>query len=629
MFTAPVRFTWKHLAIAALAAVTIGDSAAIARAADEPSRLQRLDARLRVIASAGIDQPQRVIIRVRPGTRDAMRRALAAHGDQVVFDHASGDALTAVVHGGDLEALASGGSVLSVSADAIVRPHGLLDGLLGLVAGTVDSVVGGLLGTVGTILDPADMTGAPVPPRVLRQTLGLTGSWSGRGVNVAVIDSGLEMSADFDGRVIAFYDFTGGKSAAATPSDGYGHGTHVAGTIAGTGALSASRDYRGLAPGARLLVLKVLDASGGGYTSDVIRAIDFVVENRAKFGIQIMNLSLGHPIYEPASTDPLVQAVERASRAGIIVVAAAGNQGRNPTTGLPGYGGITSPGNAPSAITAGAVQTHDTVSRSDDRIPDYSSSGPTWFDGRVKPDVLAPGHNIVATAAKRGAIYKSYPHLKAPDADYIRLSGTSMATAVTSGVVALALEAHRATQGRYAPPPTPNTVKAALHYTALAVRNDLGIEYDPLREGAGALNGEGTIELTRTMDTAMPTGSYWLTRAPSPWTAVGGEWMRWQEEVIWGNAVIWGSTVAINHAAWDEAVIWGSADEAVIWGSNDGAVIWGSSDLVWTDPDSWATAVIWGSDSIGTHGASDDEAVIWGSTNDMNPDNTAWRTPEP
>jgi serine protease AprX len=626
-----------HLVVLIAAVGTLGDSIG-ARGADRSQRLRRLDARLRVVVDSGTDDAQRVIIRVTPGGRESMRRALVSHGDQVLAEHESLDALTALVHAEDLPALAAGNSVVSVSVDAVVRPNGLLGGLLGGVVGVVgvvtDVVIGvvdGLFDTVSTITGPEDSTGPAVHPRVLRETLGVGSTWSGKGIGVAVIDSGLEMTDDFQGRVIASYDFTGGRSAAVSPSDGFGHGTHVAGTIGGSGARSDNRDYRGLAPSVKFVILKVLDARGAGYTSDVIRAVDFAVANRVKWGIQIINLSLGHPIYEPASSDPLVQAVERAARAGVIVVAAAGNLGKNPTTGLPGYAGITSPGNAPSAITAGAVNTGETVVRGDDRIPDYSSSGPTWYDALVKPDVIAPGHNIVATAARQGYLYKTYPQLKAEDGDYMRLSGTSMATAVASGVIAQALEAHRATQGIYAPRPTPNAVKAALQYTALAVRNDLGIEYDRLREGAGGLNGHGAIELTRRMDTRSATGSFWLSATPSPWSTIGGQTLPWQEGVIWGNAVIWGSTVAMNHAAWDEAVIWGS-NEAVIWGSNNGredsAVIWGSSDLVWTNPQSWATAVIWGSDSIGTKSASDDEAVIWGSTSGMTEDNTAWKTPQ-
>src|SRR5206468_2370080 len=318
---------------------------------------------------------------------------------------------------------------------AVVRPHGLLGGLLG--------VVGGLLNVVGEVFLPnnADTSGPVAAPAVLRQTLGVDNtSWAGRGVGIAVIDSGLEMSAEFSNRVTAFYDFTNGKSAAVSPFDDYGHGTHVAGIIGGSGALSYNYAYHGLAPKVKFVVLKVLDRTGAGFTSDVIRAIDFAVVNRSSLGVDVINLSLGHPIFEPAESDPLVQAVERASRAGVVVVAAAGNYGKNPTTGLPGYAGITSPGNAPSAITSGAVNIQNTVPRGDDRIPDYSSAGPTWYDAFVKPDIVSPGHNIVAVAAKNGYLYQTYPQLKADNSDYMILSGTSMAAAVTTGSIALLIE---------------------------------------------------------------------------------------------------------------------------------------------------------------------------------------------
>ena len=293
------------------------------------------------------------------------------------------------------------------------------------------------LNVVGQVILPAngDVSGPIVYPSLVRNTLGLqTSQWTGRGIGVAVVDSGLEMSSEFRYRVTAFYDFTKGGVDAVPAYDDYGHGTHVASLIGGSGALSSNSANKGLAPNVRFTILKALDKNGAGYTSDVIRAIDFAVDNRVALGIHIINLSLGHPIAQPAAADPLVQAVERASRAGLVVVVAAGNMGINPATDKPGYAGITSPGNAPSAITVGAAKTLDTVSRNDDRIPDYSSSGPTWYDALAKPDVLAPGHNLVAAAAKQGTIYSAYPKLRDADSDYIRLSGTSMATAVTSGV---------------------------------------------------------------------------------------------------------------------------------------------------------------------------------------------------
>src|SRR5205823_6630317 len=144
-----------------------------------------------------------------------------------------------------------------------------------------------------------------------------------------------------------------------TPYDDYGHGSHVAGLVGSSGALSAGL-YDGPAQAVRLLILKVLDKNGKGKTSTIINAIEYVIANKDRLGIYVINLSLGHPIYEPAASDPLVQEVERATRAGLIVVTAAGNNGRNPDTGLPGYAGITSPGNAPDAITVGASRSLDT-----------------------------------------------------------------------------------------------------------------------------------------------------------------------------------------------------------------------------------------------------------------------------
>src|SRR5205814_8374148 len=139
-----------------------------------------------------------------------------------------------------------------------------------------------------------------------------------------------EASADFTGRVSAFYESTNGGVAAA-PYDDYGHGTHVAGLIGSSGVLGAGA-YAGVAPNVRFVVLKALDSTGGGFTSDVINAVEFVTANRAALGVDVINLSLGHPPFESVTTDPLVQAVEKAVRSGIVVVASAGNYGRNPTT---------------------------------------------------------------------------------------------------------------------------------------------------------------------------------------------------------------------------------------------------------------------------------------------------------
>ena len=324
--------------------------------------LDRLDATLQTVVSTGVQAPQRVIITMRPGKRPAMRSLLTNLGRPVIAEHPGIESLSALVAADDLSTLVSYPEVLSIAADHVVRPTALLGGLTSTLTGTVTGLTSGLLNVVDEVFLPAkgNVSGPAVYPTLVRATLGLQSSeWTGRGIGVAVVDSGLEMSSEFRGRVNAFYDFTKGGVDQVPAYDDYGHGTHVAGLIGGSGALSPNNANRGLAPNVRFTILKVLDKNGAGYTSDVIRAIDFAVEKRAELGIHIINLSLGHPIAQPAAVDPLVQAVERAVRAGIVVVAAAGNMGVNPTTGKTGYAGITSPGNAPSVITVGAARTND------------------------------------------------------------------------------------------------------------------------------------------------------------------------------------------------------------------------------------------------------------------------------
>ena len=352
--------------------------------------------------------------------------------------------------------------------------------------------------------------------KCLLQTLGLDAvemdGPSGKDVGIAVIDSGLEQGVDLHGgERDKQYAFEGAPKQVA-PYDDYGHGTHVAGLIGGSGEASEGdaeeiardghahrikvRVYRGIAPKARIVSLKVLNGDGTGRTSDVIDAIQFAVQNRERLKIDIINLSLGHPIYEPRDTDPLVQAVEAAVRSGIVVVASAGNFGTNPDTGVPGYAGITSPGNAPSAITVGAVDTRGTASRLDDRVASYSSRGPTWYDAAAKPDVVAPGHRLVAPAALRSSLYAEWPGRRVGSAkkgsDYFMLSGTSMAAAVTSGVVALILEAH---EERFKERLAPNAVKALLEFSAIPLPG-----VDRLTQGAGEVNAAGAIQLAASVE---------------------------------------------------------------------------------------------------------------------------------
>ncbi|MBV9268691.1 MAG: S8 family serine peptidase, partial [Acidobacteriaceae bacterium] len=267
----------------------------------------------------------------------------------------------------------------------------------------------------------------------------------GSGIGVAVIDSGISDHQDLHGgsgsRVVYSESFTGGDS-----TDGFGHGEHVAGILAGNGSDSScaicDRHFVGVAPNVNLIDLQVLDSTGAGTDSNVIAAIDRAVQLKAQFNIRVINLSLGRPVYESYTVDPLCQAVESAWKAGIVVVTAAGNGGRDNPAGNNGYGTITAPGNDPYVITVGAMKSMGTPQRTDDLIASYSSKGPTQVDHIVKPDLVAPGNLVVSLLSPNGVLPTLYPQDVVPisyyeqtsqstsSTSYLTLSGTSMATPV-------------------------------------------------------------------------------------------------------------------------------------------------------------------------------------------------------
>jgi serine protease AprX len=263
-------------------------------------------------------------------------------------------------------------------------------------------------------------------------------------------------------------------------SDVYGHGTHIAGIIAGNGSAASSVTplyTGGVAPGAQLVNVRVLGVDGSGLTSDVIAGIEWVIANRAKYNIRVINLSLGHPVMEPAATDPLCEVVAEAVQAGIVVVAAAGNSGKS-ADGRLVLGSIASPGNSPFALTVGALNTWGTVDRSDDSVTTYSSRGPTRFDLMVKPDVAAPGNKVVSLQANGSYLPTLYPSLHKAGYGtnaYMLLSGTSMAAPMVSGAVALLLQG--------TPGLTPTQVKLALQSGATYVKQG-GL----MGAGAGSVN---------------------------------------------------------------------------------------------------------------------------------------------
>lgn len=259
---------------------------------------------------------------------------------------------------------------------------------------------------------------------------------TGRGVTVAIMDTGIVMHPDFDRRILGFWDFTQGRTRAY---DDNGHGCHVAGIIGGSGKMSR-RLYTGMAPECDLFVMKVLDRKGNGNTDHVLNAIDHVIANREKYRIRILNISVGMlPTADEAEKESLLRAVQRAWNAGIVVVAAAGNNG-------PGKNTVTIPGQCKSIITVGSID--DYVTRGRGIHVGYSGRGPT--DGCVvKPEILAPG-TAVKSCSKRAGGYEVK-------------SGTSMSAPVISGAIALLLQKY--------PHLTPAQVKLRLYERAVMLKD--------------------------------------------------------------------------------------------------------------------------------------------------------------
>ncbi len=455
--------------------------------------------------------------------------------------------------------------------------------------------------------------------------LGLLGTpgYTGTGVGVAILDSGIATHNALDSRVVARVNLVSDEPGVA--GDPFGHGTHLAGIIGGnrTAATWVTQGFAGgSAPSVRLIDVRVLGSRGSGRTSDVIAGIDWVIANRLVHNIRVINLSLGHPVTEPSATDPLCRAVARAVAAGITVSVSAGNYGLT-STGAPVLGGITSPGNSPVAITVGALDTHGTIDPSDDNVAPFSSRGPARYEIVVKPDVVAPGTRVVSLEAQNGYIGSAYSqyHIAGSGKNaYLRLSGSSMSTAVVSGGIALLLNAQ--------PSLTPAQVKIALQMGARYLPND-GL----IGGGAGSVNFAQALKIARNglLDNLLTTVTSLLgVSSGATFVDTGtlidriydrsgirllklldlgwllGDAANMEPGVLHllgtsnplGNAapnyVVWG-----NVAGWSSSyyVVWGNHIQApsgqyVVWGNNNYSdpnyVVWGNADTA------NSTYVVWG-----------------------------------
>jgi serine protease AprX len=276
--------------------------------------------------------------------------------------------------------------------------------------------------------------------------------YDGDGVAVAVLDTGVSLAGDLRDAVERRIDFTPGHDGI----DRFGHGTHMAGIIAGDGGSSRGA-WRGVAPDADLISVKVAGPDGATDVSVVLAALQWVVTNRDRLGIRVLNLAFGTDATSSYLVDPLDYAVERAWRAGILVVAAAGNRG-------PDGGTISKPGDDPFVLTVGAADVRGTADRRDDVVAPFSSLGPT-VDGVPKPDLVAPGVSIVSVRAPGSWADLDRPEARVGSA-YMKGTGTSQATAVVSGIAALLFEAD--------PSLTPDEAKAALVGTSSGLGGQLG-----------------------------------------------------------------------------------------------------------------------------------------------------------
>jgi len=293
-------------------------------------------------------------------------------------------------------------------------------------------------------------------------------NYTGKGIGVAVLDTGVYDHPDLSGRISAFKDFI---KNALSPYDDNGHGTHVAGDIAASGQSSDSK-FQGPAKDCNIIGVKVLDKMGSGSLSTVIQGIQWCIDNKDKYNIRVINLSLGSDATESYKNDPVCQAVELAWQSGIIVCAAAGNSG-------PGSKTINSPGIDPTIITVGALDDKNTETLEDDSVAEFSSRGPT-IDNITKPDIIAPGANIVSLRSPRSFLDKTLKNTRY-DNLHTTLSGTSMATPICAGVIAQILEADSSL--------TPDEVKLRLISTATKLPN-----IDEYAQGAGLINGELALD---------------------------------------------------------------------------------------------------------------------------------------
>jgi serine protease AprX len=535
---------WRTVVASMLLAIAW---AAPASAAQGPRAHGKLSAQAREEAKGKGKSKVDVIVRFRRSPGAAERALVAALGGQIRRQHRS-RWMSVRVSGNAVAALADNPNVEFVAFDAP------------------------LSASMEVSRETAGQPSPAMPESALK----------GAGVTMAIVDSGVALHPEIQ-TLVAAVDFVGTYDPLFAPGgsvDPNGHGTHVAGIMVGNGSHSDDGRLAGVAPEASLVSLRVLDDMGSGRSSDMLAALQWVLVHKDQYGIRVLNLSLGHPVYEALDVDPLVQAVDALWDAGVVVVCAAGNSGRD------GHGTVSSPCNSRKVITVGALNDRKTADLTDDTVATYSSRGPSRLDLVAKPDLIAPGNRIVSTRSAGSHLDLLFPASRVagdssqPDVfEHFELSGTSMAAPFVSGAAALMLEQD--------PSLNPATVKARLMLSAKKAA--VG---DPFATGAGLLDIEGAL---------LATGG--VAFAPSPLAHADPT----GQLSIENTAVLWGSPAFSLQTLWSSAVLWSDATAdaaelttyAVLWSDTAAlATLWPESTTsaeatLWPESTLWAEAILW------------------------------------
>ncbi len=458
---------------------------------------------------------------------------------------------------------------------SVLTQYTIIDAVKATIPTAAQSLLASLPGITVTpdisvnVQSTAESTGPHTPSDMFLQqtgadTLAADGD-TGQGVTVAVLDTGIDNLPDFAGRLIGGVDLTG----AGNPfQDDYGHGTFVAGLIAGDGA-SSDGQYSGEAPGANLVSIKVAGANGVTNLSTLLSGLQWAVNNASSYDIKVLNVSLGFQPFTSTVINPLDLAVQAVWNSGITVVVAAGNAG-------PSNGTILSPGDDPLVITVGALDDMASPSVSGDEMNDFSGVGPTSPDGWAKPDLVTSGRSVVSLAAPGSTVYNANPAARIGSGNFVG-SGTSFSAAITSGAVALILADN--------PGLTPDQVKARL----LGTTNP-GPVGNPFVDGHGALNAypaatSGSMNFNQSALLTIPTlvgqtvslspsrgidtwnaslwsGASWSGPTGSAWNGydwTGSAWNGW----VWTGSA-WNES-AWTGSAWNGADWTGSAWNGADW----------------------------------------------------------------